>query len=65
MLLYVFANFGEDLHRGPMLWLLKYFRQKIGKTLAFLTQNKAKFFLKIDLNIGFLKKTPIFSPKIV
>jgi hypothetical protein len=31
--------------------------------MAFLTQNKASFCKNCDHNIGFWKKTPIFSPK--
>jgi hypothetical protein len=50
-------------NRGPMLRFFKYYCRKIqGKKLALLTQNKAK--LCKNLIITFLRKTPIFSPKI-
>jgi hypothetical protein len=52
------------LHLGPMLWFFKYFRRKnLQKNLAFLTQNKAKFWKKLIITLVF-KKNAIFSPKI-
>jgi hypothetical protein len=53
-----------NTNQGPMLWFLKYFRRKIWRDLKFFPQTNASFEIKIDDNIVFLRKTPIFSPKI-
>jgi hypothetical protein len=46
--------------------IFKIFSPKnFAKKLAFLTQNKAKFWKKLIITLVFEKKTPIFSPKIV
>jgi hypothetical protein len=57
---------------GPMLWFLKYFRQKIQqKKLAFLTQNKAKLCkiwiitLIFEKNVNFFAENCRKSPKSV
>jgi hypothetical protein len=54
----------KDRIQGPMLWFFKYFRQKkLSKKLAFLSQNKAKFWKKLIITLVF-EKNAIFSPKI-
>jgi hypothetical protein len=42
--------------------ILKYFRQKIGKKLAFFIQNKAKL-CKVLIRTLFFEKKPIFVVK--
>jgi hypothetical protein len=63
---------GENsLNLGPMLWLFKYFRQKIQQKMAFLTPNKAKLCKILIITLVFEKNDNIFaenwqkSPKIV
>jgi hypothetical protein len=43
---------------------LKYFRQKNGQKMAFLTQNKAKLCKNLKYNIGFREKSQFFRQKI-
>jgi uncharacterized membrane protein YeiB len=50
------------LLQGPMLWFLKYFRQKIRrKKLAFLTQNKAKLCKMLIVTLVFEKNANFFA----
>jgi hypothetical protein len=53
-------------HRGPILGFFKYFSQKNWrKNWRFLAQSTTSFFAKICSQHCFLRKTPIFLPKIV
>jgi hypothetical protein len=48
---------------GTDVMILKYFRQKIDKKMAFLTQNKDKIWKILIITLVFVKSA-IFSPKI-
>jgi hypothetical protein len=48
--------------RGPMLWFLNLFSTKnSAKKLAFLTQNKAKFWKKLIITLVFKKNATFFA----
>jgi hypothetical protein len=50
------------IDQGPMLWFfLNFWPKNVEKKSAFLTQNKAKFWKKIDHNIGFWEKRQFFA----
>jgi hypothetical protein len=52
-------------HSGTDVMIFKIFLPKnLAKILAFFAQTTASFCKKIDHNIVFFRKTPIFSPKI-
>jgi hypothetical protein len=55
----IFWNAIEN--QGPMLWFFKYFRRKFCKKLAFLTQNKAKFWKKLIITLVFEKNANFFA----
>jgi hypothetical protein len=49
--------------QGPMIRILKYFRQKMATKFVFLFQ-LVLVYAKIEPKHSFLRKTPILSPKI-
>jgi hypothetical protein len=62
-LCFKFVIFSQK-HQGPMLWFFNYFLPKnLAKKLAFLTQNKAKFWKKLSKH-WYLRKRQFFSRKL-
>jgi hypothetical protein len=56
-----FPNFDNSPNLGPMLWFLKYFRRKIQRKMAFLTQNKAKLYKNLIITLVFKKNANFFA----
>jgi hypothetical protein len=55
----------QGSNQGPMLWFFVYFRRNFfAKKLAFLTQNKAKFWKKLIITLVFKKNANFFRRKL-